>query len=62
MGGLERRMRERWQTISQLWEDNKAPANELSLLGQFDYLHKLSSQLERQQNQEGQPIRVAYTK
>ena len=49
LGGLERRMRERWQTVSALWETNKAPANQLNLLGQIDYLHKLSSQLEWQQ-------------
>ena len=50
LGGLERRMRERWQTVSRLWEDNKALANRLNLLGQLDYLHKLSSQLEWQHN------------
>ena len=50
LGGLERRMRERWQTVSRLWEDNKALANNLNLLGQLDYLRKLSSQLEWQQN------------
>ena len=39
LGGLERRMRERWQTVSRLWEDNKALANRLNLLGQMDYVH-----------------------
>ena len=61
LGGLERWMRERWQTISGLWETNKQPANQLNLLGQLDYLHKLSAQLERQQDSEGRPVRVAYT-
>ena len=62
LGGLERRMRERWQTISSLWEDNKAEANRLNLLGNLNYLGKLSSQLEWQQNSAGRPIRVVYPK
>ncbi len=56
LGGLERRMRERWQTVSRLWERNKAPVNQMSLLQQLDYLHKLSSQLERQKS----GIRILY--
>ena len=35
LGGLERRMRERWQTVSHLWEENKALVNRLNLLGQL---------------------------
>ena len=62
LGGLERRMRERWQTVSRLWEDNKALANSLNLLGQLDYLHKLSSQLEWQRDAGDRPVRVVYTK
>ena len=61
LGGLERWMRERWQTVSRLWEDNKATATKLNLLGQFDYLHKLSSQLDWQQNSNGRPVRLIYT-
>ncbi len=61
-GGLERRMRERWRTVSRLWEDNKAPVNRLNLLGQLDYLHKLSSQLEWQRDSGERPFRVVYTK
>ena len=61
LGGLERRMRERWQTVSGLWEDNKALANHLNLLGQIDYLHKLSSQLEWQQDSGTRPTRLVYT-
>ena len=38
-------MRERWQTVSRLWEENKALANNLNLLSQLDYMGKLSSQL-----------------
>ena len=61
MGGLERRMRERWQTISRMWEDSKTLANRLNLSGQLDYLHKLSSQLEWQQDTGGRPVRLVYT-
>ena len=60
-GGLERRMRERWRTVSRLWEDNKASANRLNLLGQLDYMGKLSSQLDWQGNHEGRPVRLVYT-
>ena len=60
LGGLEWRMRERWQTVSRIWEDNKAQANELNLLGQIDFIHKLSSQLVWQQNQGERSIRIVY--
>ena len=43
---LERRMRERWRTISSMWDQNKSPNNKLDLLGQLDYYGKLSAQLE----------------
>ena len=62
LGGLERRMRERWQMVSRLWEKNKARANRLNLFGQLDYMGKLSSQLEWQQNKRNRPVRVVYTK
>ena len=62
LGGLERRMRERWQTVSRLWEDKKTLANRLNLLGQLDYLHKLSSQLEWQQHSDDRQVRVVYSK
>ena len=61
LGGLERRMRERWQTVSNLWEGHKALANNLNLLGQLDYMGKLSSQLEWQQDAGDRPVRVVYT-
>ena len=60
LGGLERRMRGRWRTISQLWEANKAPANKLDLLGQLDYMRKLSTQLVWQSDPGDRPVRVAY--
>ena len=62
LGGLERRMRERWQSASRLWEENKALANNLNLLGQLDYMGKLSSQLQWQQDSGDRPVRVVYTK
>ena len=61
LGGLEQRMRQRWQTVSQLWEDNKAPANKLSLLERLDYNRELSSQLSRQEKSGNRPVRVVYT-
>ena len=60
LGGLEWRMRERWRTISGLWERNKTPVNRLNLLGQLDYLHKLSAQLAWQQSLKAPPIRLVY--
>ncbi len=62
IGGLERRMRDRWRTVSRVWEENKAAANKLDLLGQLDYYGKLSSQLAWQQDPGGRPVRVVYTK
>ena len=61
LGGLERRMRDRWQTISRLWEDNKTAANKLNLSGQLDYYGKLSSQLDWQQNPGDRPVRIVYS-
>ena len=61
IGGLERRMRERWRTISGLWEEKKAAANKLDLLGRLDYYRELSAQLEWQQNPGDRPVRVVYS-
>ena len=61
IGGLERRMRERWRTVSSLWEENKTAANKLNLLGRLDYHRELSAQLEWQRNPGDRPVRVAYT-
>ena len=60
LSGLETRMRERWRTISSLWDTYKQPVNKLNLLEQLDYLHKLSAQLEWRQNPGSRPIRVLY--
>ena len=61
LGGLERRMRDRWQTVNRLWEDNKAIANSLNLSGRLDYHGELSAQLDWQQNPSDRPVRVVYT-
>ena len=58
LGGLERRMRERWQTISGWWEANKSAGTTDNLLESLDHYRKLSSQLEWKENQGGRPIRV----
>ena len=47
--------------VSRLWEENKAVANNLKLLGQLDYMGKLSSQPEWQQDKADRPMRVVYT-
>ncbi len=58
---LEWRMRERWQTVSGLWEGNKATATTLSLLGQINYMRKLSAQLDWQLARDARPVRLIYT-
>ena len=60
-GALETRMRERWRTVNDMWEVNKAQANRLDLLGQLDYMSKLSAQLEWQGDPGNRPVRVVYT-
>ena len=49
LGGLDRLMRERWETINRLWEESKSPNNRLNLLQRLDYHRELSSQLDWQQ-------------
>ena len=59
--GLGPRMRERWRTVNALWEVNKAAASKLDILGQLDYMRKLSAQLEWQRSKEGARVRVVYS-
>ena len=59
-GALGQRMRDRWQTVSRLWEEHKAPANKLDLVGQLDYYGKLSAQLEWRAAPGDRPVRVVY--
>ena len=61
IGGLERRMRDRWRIVSRLWEQNKTAANKLNLLEQLDYYGKLSAQLEWQRDSGDRPVRVLYS-
>ena len=60
LGGLQQRMRDRWKTLSETWEKNRARANKLSLLGQLDYMGKLSSQLDWQSDPGIRPVRIVY--
>ena len=60
LGHLERLMRQRWQTISNLWETNKAKANQLNLLDRVNYHGELASQLVWQEHSEDRPLRIAY--
>ena len=61
LAGLERRMRDRWQTVSRLWETHKRRVNKLSLLGRLDFHRELTSQLEWRKAPKGRPIRVVYS-
>ncbi len=61
LGGLEQRMRGRWQQVSMLWEQNKGANNPKNLLHWLDYHGKLSAQLECQKKDKETPIRVVYT-
>ena len=61
LGGLERRMRDRWQKVSHLWEAHKKPVNRLNLLGRLDFHHELSAQLEWRQFTGNRSVRVVYS-
>ena len=61
LGALGQRMRDRWRTVSRLWEENKRPVNKLNLLGRLDYHRELSAQLEWQRNSGDRPVRVVYS-
>ena len=60
LSGLDRRMRDRWRTVSSMWEKHKAAANKLDLLGRLDYHRELSAQLDWQRNSGDRPVRVVY--
>ena len=47
--------------MSRLWEENKAAANKLDLLGQLDYFGKLSAQLQWRWDPSYRPVRVIHT-
>ncbi len=44
---MGQRMRDRWSAASRLWEAHKSANTRLDLLGQLDYMHKLSAQVGR---------------
>ena len=54
------RMRDRWRTVSRLWEENKAAANKLDLLGRMDFHREFSAQLKWVGNPGARPVRVVY--
>ena len=60
LGGLERRMRDRWRIVAGLWEGNKTAANKLNLLGRLDYYGNLSGQLHWNHDPGAWPIRIVY--
>ena len=59
--GMEEWMGQRWQSVSELWEQNKAPTNKLSLLEQLDYYGKLSAQIDWWRDPIDRPKRVIYS-
>ena len=61
LGGLERRMRSRWEFVSNLWEANKSVGSKLNLLQSLDYMNKFSSQLEWRKNPGIRATRIIYT-
>ena len=58
---LGRRMRGRWRTIKAFWEENKAPANQLNLLGEaWTTLTSCHLSWNGSQGTETRPVRIAY--
>ena len=62
LADLERRMRGRWQTISQLWDEHKGPRNKLNLIENMDHYGKLSVQLKWRKDTAERYIRIAYAR
>ena len=60
LGGLSQRMRDRWRSVSGLWEANRAAATRMDLLEQLDFYGKLSSQLEWRGEVGDRKFRVVY--
>lgn len=60
--GLARRMRDRWQTISTLWDAHKQPVNPLTLVRRLDYHRELSRQLTWRASAADGACRVVYSK
>ena len=62
LSGLERRMRERWKVVSDLWETHNPSATKSNLLSKLDYYGKLSEQLRWQEDSGTRPLRVVYAR
>ena len=58
---LTRLMRDRWQTMNRLWEENKPAVNKMNLSSRLNYYGKLSAQLAWQQGHGDRRVRVVYT-
>ena len=61
LDSLSTRTRTRWQTMSNLWNQNKEAKNRKTLLEQLDYFNKLSAQLAWQHDDKQRPFRVVYS-
>ena len=62
LGQLAPRMRERWQTVSAIWEAKKERVNRIrSLVGRLNYNRELSKQLAWREEPDNRPIRIVYT-
>ena len=58
---LERRMRDRWETISHIREENKGKDDKYDLIGRLDFHRGLSAQMTWQRSPGRRPVRVVYT-
>ena len=58
---LERNMERRWETMCQLWDENKGANDKKTLSQNLDWIGKLSSQLAWCVDPGERPIRIAYT-
>ena len=61
IASLERRMRNRWRTISRLRDQHKKSNDKLDALGRLDFHGELSAQLKWRHDPGGRPVRVVYT-
>ena len=62
IGSLARRMRDRWATMSRLWEEHRTRASKFSLAGRLDYHRELSAQLDWWRDSGQRPFRIVYGK
>ena len=63
LGALGQRMRDRWRTVSRLWEENKAEANKMDLVGAVGLLRQTLGAIEWRTESKRQAFpRRLYTK